>query len=76
MKLKKIKKILPPWEIIRVWGNDEIHPLYYGEVEGLPKELYNLEMAKDEDTLSYLEVRYGSNDIEDHVCVFVNYGEE
>ena len=71
MKLKKIIKILPCWEHIRVWGNDEETPLYKGCVEDLPKRIENLKLIKDKDSNSYIEVRYGCSDCENHVAVFV-----
>ncbi len=71
MKLKKVMKILPAWERIRVWGNDEEIPLYDGCVANLPKSLSDLKMTKGEDCESYLEFRYERADIGDHVAVFV-----
>ena len=71
MKLGKIQKILPGWERIRVWGNDENIPLYDGSVEDLPHRLDNLKMIRPADTDSYIEVRYHCSDIDDHVAVFV-----
>ena len=62
MKLKKILKILPCWENIRVWGNDDNKPLYMGLVEDLPKRLENLKLIKGEE---------GCRDCEDHVEIFV-----
>lgn len=70
MKLKKIKKILPEWENIRVWGEDEDRPLYKGEVEYLPKHLYDLKMIEGPDG-GYFDYRYGCVDCENHVAVFV-----
>jgi hypothetical protein len=73
MKLKKVKKILPAWEIIRVWGNSENKPLYYGEVDKLPAYLGNLEMttAHGDEIEGYFDIRYNNSDIEDHVAIFV-----
>lgn len=71
MKLKKVLKILPSWETIRVWGKDEEKPLYHGTVSGLPRSLESLKLELDGETESYIEVRYGCSDIEDHVAVFV-----
>lgn len=70
MKLKKIKKILPPWETIRVWGDDDYIYLFHGLVEDLPKDLYERELVKGSEE-GYLEVRYNNDDIENHIAVFV-----
>jgi hypothetical protein len=70
MKLKKIMKILPEWETIRVWGKDEEEYLYHGLVRDLPKRLDNLKMILGPED-SYLDVRYGCSDVEDHIAVFV-----
>ncbi len=71
MKLKKIMKILPEWETIRVWGNDNDEYLYHGLVRDLPKRLNNLKMVPGPGGEGYLDIRYGCSDIEDHVAVFV-----
>jgi hypothetical protein len=70
MKLKKVKKILPPWETIRVWGDDDYIYLFHGLVEDLPKDLYERELVKGPED-GYLEVRYNCGDIENHIAVFV-----
>lgn len=70
MKLKKIKKILPPWEIVRVWGKDENTPLYNGNVETLPERLYELKMEEGPED-GYFDIRYDCIDCEPHVAVFV-----
>ena len=70
MKLKKVKKILPPWETIRVWGKDENVPLYHGRVETLPKRLYELELLREPGG-GYFDIRYDCVDCEPHVAVFV-----
>lgn len=70
MKLKKIFKILPPYETIRVWGNDEDTPLFYGAVEDLPARLEELKLIPGSEG-AYFEVRKGCSDIEDHVAIFV-----
>lgn len=78
MKLKKITKILPGWETVRIWGWDEKRPLYTGPVEEIPYVLLNLKMTEGEDG-SYMDVRYDCVDCENHVAVFVddfNYGKE
>lgn len=71
MKLKKILKILPAYERVRVWGNDEERPLYDGFVKDLPYDLINLKLSLGGDDLSYMEIRYNCSDIEDHVAIFV-----
>ena len=71
MKLKKIIKILPCWESIRVWGNDEDTPLYKGCVEDLPKRIENLKLIKSKDSDSYFDVRYNCCDCENHIAIFV-----
>ena len=70
MKLKKVLKILPSWENIRVWGSDNEEPLYKGLVEDLPKRLENLKLIKGEEG-SYFEIRHYCSDCEDHVAIFV-----
>ena len=70
MKLKKIFKILPPHETIRVWGKDENTPLFYGTVENLPVRLEELKLIPGL-AGGYFEVRYGCSDIEDHIAIFV-----
>ena len=70
MKLKKIMKILPEWETIIVWGNDDKKCLYHGVVGYLPKKLDKLKMIPGPEG-SYFEIRYGCSDVEDHVAVFV-----
>ena len=69
MKLKKILKVLPPWEMVKVWGEDETTPLFYGEVEKVPKYLRKMEADKVDG--SYTDYRYGCIDCEAHVVVFV-----
>jgi len=71
MKLKKIMKILPEWETIRVWGNDEKNYLYHGLVRDLPKRLENLKMTTNSEGNSYFDIRYNCSDVEDHVAIFV-----
>lgn len=74
MKLKKVKKILPAWEIIRVWGNSEDKPLYYGKVEDLPAYLGKLKMTTALEGYTeegYFDIRYNNSDIENHVAIFV-----
>lgn len=71
MKLKKIKKILPPWETIRVWGDDEYIYLFHGLVKDLPKELYERKLAKCDPDSGYFDIRYDCVDCEPHVAVFV-----
>ena len=70
MKLKKIMKILPEWESIMVWGNDNEKCLYHGFVAHLPKKLGELKMIPGPEG-SYFEIRYDCSDVEDHVAVFV-----
>lgn len=73
MKLKKVKKILPAWEIIRVWGDSEYKPLYYGEVDKLPAHLGDLKMTtpNGDESEGYFDIRYNNSDIEDHVAIYV-----
>lgn len=70
MKLKKVMKILPGYERIRVWADNENTPIYDGCVADLPKKFCNLKLTQGSDD-SYFEVRYGCDDIGDHVAVFV-----
>lgn len=70
MKIKKIMKILPAWERIRIWGNDENTPLYDGYVEDIPSRLENEKMIKGPDG-AYLDIRYNCSDIDDHVAIFI-----
>ena len=55
-------KILPAWERIRIWGNDENTPLYDGYVEDIPSRLENEKMIKGPDG-AYLDIRYNCSDI-------------
>lgn len=76
MKLKKITKFLPSWEVVRIWGDNEDIPLFDGPVENIPYVLLNLKLVKSEDTNSYMDIRYGTFDregkpFEDHVALFV-----
>lgn len=71
MKLKKIKKMFPVWEVVTVWGKDDRKYLYRGCIKTLPKPLYNLKLVNSEDTNTYFDIRYGCCDCEDHVAVFV-----
>ena len=72
MKLKKIFKILPSCETIRVWGKDENTPLFYGAVEDLPVRLENLKLVPGPSPDgAYFEVRYECSDIDNHVAIFV-----
>ena len=71
MKLKKILKFLAPWENVRVWGEAEECPLYKGPVEHIPNCILNMKMEKSEDSGTYMDVRYGCCDCEDHISLFV-----
>ena len=70
MKLKKIIKILPAWERIRVWGSDENTPVFDGCVEDIPCRLEDRKLIEGPDG-AYLDIRYGCADIENHVAVFI-----
>ena len=70
MKLKKLAKILPDWERIRVWGSDENTPIFDGYVEDIPIRLRDKKLIEGEDG-AYLDIRYNCADIEDHVAVFI-----
>ena len=70
MKVKKIFKLLSPWEVVTIWGDDEHKYLYRGPVDNIPFKLWDRKLIKGEDDC-YLEVRYGCCDCEDHVAVFV-----
>jgi len=70
MKIKKLIKLLPPWEIITIWGDDEHEYLYRGTVEDIPQRFMKRKLIEGED-MCYLDIRYGCCDCEDHVAVFV-----
>ena len=70
MKIKKLKKIFPGYEIVRIWGRNEEYPIYYGTISGIPKFLKELEMLPGDEG-SLIEIRYNCSDIEDHIAVFV-----
>lgn len=70
MKLKKLLKIFPYYEQIRVWGEDEEVPLYKGSVDDIPERLMNKKLTPG-DCGSYVELRTGCVDCEDHIAVFV-----
>lgn len=70
MKLKKLKKVLPEYEKVRVWGYDENVPLFDGYVGDIPKRLGDLKLARGPKG-AYIDIRYNCSDIEDHVAVFV-----
>ena len=70
MKLKKLAKILPGWETIRVWSDSEEEPVWEGLVEDIPARLENKKLTEGEDG-SYIDVRYGCGDCEDHIAVFI-----
>lgn len=70
MKIKKLKKIFPGYEIVRIWGRDEQYPIYYGAIAGIPKYLKDFDMIPGDEG-SLIEIRYGGDDIEDHIAVFV-----
>jgi hypothetical protein len=70
MKLKKLVKILPAWETIRVWGDDVEIPVWEGLVEDIPTRLENKKLIKGEDG-GLIDVRYGCSDCADHVAVFI-----
>ena len=70
MKLKKLMKILPDWERIRVWGSDENTPIFDGYVEDIPIRLKDRKLIKGPDA-TILDIRYNCADIEDHVAVFI-----
>lgn len=70
MKLKKLTKILPGWETIRVWGDSEEEPVWEGLVEDIPARLENKKLIEGEDG-GYIDVRYGCGDCEDHIAVFI-----
>lgn len=71
MKVKKIAKLLPPWETITIWGNDEHKYVWRGVVEDIPHKLMNEKLIKGEDSC-YLDIRYGCCDCKDHVAVFID----
>lgn len=70
MKLKKLSKILPGWETIRVWGDDEEEPVWEGLVQDIPGRLRNKKLTEGEDG-GFIDVRYGCSDCEDHIAVFI-----
>ena len=70
MKLKKITQILPPYETITIWGNNEDIPIWKGNVEDIPYIFMNMKLTEGPDG-GYIDVRYGCSDCEDHVAVFV-----
>lgn len=70
MKVKKLHKILPEWEVIRIWGNDERTPLWEGYVQNIPLWFEDKKLTEGEDG-GYIDVRYGCNDCDDHVAVFI-----
>lgn len=70
MKLKKLSKILPAWETIRVWGNDEYEPIWEGLVQDIPSRLRDKKLTEGEDG-AFIDVRYGCCDCEDHIAVFI-----
>ena len=70
MKLKKLTKILPAWETIRVWGDDEKIPVWEGLVEDIPIRLENKKLIEGEDG-GLIDVRYGCSDCENHIAVFI-----
>ena len=70
MKLKKLAKILPKWESIRVWGSDEHKPVQEGLIEDIPSRLEDKKLIKGPDGI-VLDIRYDCADCEDHVAVFI-----
>lgn len=71
MKVKKLAKVLPPYEVVRIWGKDEETPLYYGEVIKIPSHVAAM-VIKTDDPLAYgVEIRYNNSDIEDHIAIQV-----
>lgn len=70
MKLKKLVKILPDWEIIRVWGSDEYKPVWEGLVQDIPHRLEDRKLIEGEDG-GLIDVRYGCSDCENHIAVFI-----
>lgn len=70
MKVKKLHKLLPEWENIRIWGNDERTPLWKGCVQDIPSRYENKKLIKGEEG-GLIDVRYGCCDCEDHIAVFV-----
>lgn len=70
MKLKKLAKILSSWERIRIWGDDEDTPIFDGYVKDIPIRLKDKKLIEGEDGV-ILDIRYGCDDIEDHVAVFI-----
>lgn len=70
MKIKKLHKLLSPWEYIRVWGNDENTPLWQGYLRDIPSWYENKKLIEGPDDI-LLDIRYGCSDIEDHVAIFI-----
>jgi len=70
MKVKKLVKLLSPWETITIWGDDEEEYLYRGAVQDIPHRFMKRKLVEGEDRC-YLDIRYGCCDCEDHVAVFV-----
>lgn len=71
MKLKKLKKLLPAYETVRVWGNNETVFIWEGMVKDIPLYLVNEKLIKGEEG-SLLEVRYNCSGTSDHVAVFID----
>ena len=70
MKVKKLHKILPEWETVRIWGYDERIPLWEGYVQNIPLWYENKKLIEGPDG-GYIDVRYGCSDCEDHIAVFI-----
>lgn len=70
MRVKKLHKILPEWETIRIWGNDERVYLWEGYVKDIPLWYEDKKLIEGEDG-GLIDVRYGCSDCNDHVAVFI-----
>ena len=70
MKVKKIVKLLPAWETITIWGDDEDEYIWRGAVQDIPQRLMDRKLIEGE-VGGYLDIRYNCSDCPDHVAIFV-----
>lgn len=76
MKLIDVLDFLPCSIWVRIWGDNDIAPLFEGKLRNAPMYLANRELVKGEEG-TYFELRYEAcgysfkDGVKEHVAIFV-----